>query len=185
VNADSEPIPYFPQDAASFDFELVFHSQYSRIARVIARVVRNPARAEELAAEVLWKLSRTPKAQGANTSGWLYRTATRMGLDELRRQLRREKYEPLFGIGRGIRTPEQLHLENEEQRRVRMVLARLKKTQAELLILRSEGFTYEEIAQALDLNPASIGTFVHRAEEAFRKEFVRRYGRYEQRLQHD
>src|SRR6266699_2258686 len=83
VNADSEPLTQVSVQVAAFDFELVFRAHYSGIARVIVRVVRDPARAEELAAEVFWKLSRTPKAQGANTSGWLYRTASRMALDEL------------------------------------------------------------------------------------------------------
>jgi hypothetical protein len=31
-----------------FDFESVFHAHYARIARVIARVIRDPARSEEL-----------------------------------------------------------------------------------------------------------------------------------------
>jgi DNA-directed RNA polymerase specialized sigma24 family protein len=64
--------------------------------------VGDSGRAEELAAEVFWKLSRTPKAQGANSSGWLYRTATRMALDELRKQLRRKRYEGLFSPGNQV-----------------------------------------------------------------------------------
>jgi len=55
----------------------------------------------------------------------------------------------------------------------------LKKPQSQLLILRSHGLTYHEIAQALDINPTSIGTLLRRAEEAFRKEYVRRYGQYQ------
>jgi RNA polymerase sigma-70 factor (ECF subfamily) len=179
VKADSKPLTGVSRDLPAFDFERVFRAEYAGTARVIARLVRDPARAQELAAEALWKLSRTPSAQGANSSGWLYRTATRLALDELRKQLRREKYERLFGIERTTRTPEDLHLEKEEQRRVREVLAALKKTQAELLVLRSEDLTYEEIARSLHLNPASIGTLLRRAEEAFRKEYIRRYGSYE------
>ena len=179
MKADSEPFTEVPTEAAAFDFASIFRAEYSHIARVIARVVQDSARAEELAAEVFWKLSRTPRAQGANSSGWLYRTATRMALDELRKQLRRKKYERLFTPGRANRTPEQYHQQAEEQDRVRLVLARLKKTQSQLLILRSHGLTYEEIARALDLNPPSIGTLLRRAEEAFRKEYVRRYGQYQ------
>src|SRR5215471_9904356 len=122
-----------PEGAASFDFEAVFRVEYVRVSKVIARVVRDPARAEELAAEVLWKFSRTPKAQGPNASGWLYRTATRMALDDLRKQFRREKYERLFDWVRVTRTPEDVHFENEEQRRVRAILSRMKKSQGQLL----------------------------------------------------
>jgi RNA polymerase sigma factor (sigma-70 family) len=179
VKADSEPFTEFPTETAAFDFETTFRAEYSHIARVIARVVQDPARAEELAAEAFWKLSRTPSAQGANSSGWLYRVASRMALDELRKQLRRKKYEGLFSPGRATRTPEEHHQQAEEQDRVRLVLARLKKTQGQLLILRSHGLTYDEIAQALDINPTSIGTLLRRAEEAFRKEYLRRYGQYQ------
>jgi RNA polymerase sigma-70 factor (ECF subfamily) len=179
VNADSQRLAEVPAEATSFDFEGVFRAEYSGIARLIARIVGESGRAEELAAEVFWKLSRTARAQGANSSGWLYRTATRMALDELRKQLRRKKYEGLLSPKQTSRTPEDIHLEKEEQGRVRRVLARLKKSQAQLLVLRSNGWTYEQIALALEVNPASTGTLLRRAEEAFRKEYVRRYGRYE------
>ena len=48
--------------------------------------------------------------------------------------------------------------------------------QAELLLLRSHGLSYDELASALDLNPVSIGTLLSRAQHAFRKEYVKRYG---------
>lgn len=65
----------------SFDFERVFLANYDRIARVIARVIVDPARAEELAVEAFWKLWKHPQAQGEAAGGWLYRTAVRLALD--------------------------------------------------------------------------------------------------------
>jgi RNA polymerase sigma-70 factor (ECF subfamily) len=165
--------------AAAFDFEAVFRAQYSFVARVISRIVQDPERAQELAAEVFWKLSQTPNAQAGSTPGWLYRTATRMALDDLRKQLRRKKYEQFFSFGRAVRTPEEIHLESEERFRVQTVLAKLKESQAQLLILRSNDLTYEEIAEALGVNLTSIGTLLRRAEEAFRKAFVKKYGPHE------
>ena len=47
---------------------------------------------------------------------------------------------------------------------------------AELLVLRSQDLSYDELASALDLNPASIGTLLSRAQQAFRKEYIKRYG---------
>jgi RNA polymerase sigma-70 factor (ECF subfamily) len=161
---------------ARFDIETIFRAQYGRIARVIARVVRDPARAEELAVEVFLKLWRTPRAQGESSEGWLYRTAVRAGLDELRRRTRRSVYERAADFVRGARTPEAMHQATEEQERVRLVLSALETRQAELLILRSDGLSYDEVASALELNPASVGTFLVRAQEAFRKEYVKRYG---------
>ena len=48
----------------SFDFEAFFHAHYAGAARAVARVTGDSARAEDLAAEALWKLWRTPKAHG-------------------------------------------------------------------------------------------------------------------------
>src|SRR5690348_5578506 len=161
---------------APFDFEEAFRVHYGRIARVIARVVRDPGRAEELAVEVFLKLWRTRSAQGEKMGGWLYRAAVRKGLDELRRRTRRERYETFFGLGPRHPNPEEIHAANEEQERVRFVLALLSRRQAELLLLRGSGLTYDEVAATLDLNPVSVGTLLSRAQEAFRKEYVRRYG---------
>ena len=158
------------------DIETVFHAHYERIARVIARVLRDPSRAEELAVEVFLKWSRSPGAHGENAQAWLYRVAVRAGLDELRRESRRARREQALQFFRHSPTPEDIRASREDQQRVRAVLAAIRPRQAELLVLRSHGLSYEELACALDLKPASIGTFLSRAEQAFRKEYLKRYG---------
>jgi RNA polymerase sigma-70 factor (ECF subfamily) len=75
-----------------------------------------------------------------------------------------------------VPTPEDLRTAAEERENVRLVLAVVAPRQAELLILRSQGLSYEELAAALELNPASIGTLLSRAQDAFRKEYIKRYG---------
>jgi RNA polymerase sigma-70 factor, ECF subfamily len=57
-----------------------------------------------------------------------------------------------------------------------MVLNAIDARRAELLLLRSHGLDYEEIACALGVNPNSIGTLLSRAQQAFRKEYLKRYG---------
>jgi len=165
-------------DEGRLDIETIFRAQYERIARVIARVLRDPARAEELAVEVFLKWSRNPKAQGENSQAWLYRVAVRAGLDELRRQTRRTRREGIVRIVRTSPTPDDLRASKEDQERVRAVLAAIQPRQAELLVLRSHDLSYGELAGALDLKPASIGTFLSRAEQAFRKEYIKRYGQH-------
>jgi RNA polymerase sigma-70 factor (ECF subfamily) len=161
---------------APFDFEATFRAQYERIARVIRRVVHDSARAEELAVEVFLKLWRSPEAQGEKAAAWLYRSAVRKGLDELRRRTRRTRYESFFGFVRAVPTPEDIRAAAEGQERVRLVLAVIQQRHAELLLLRSQDLSYDELASALDLNPASIGTLLRRAQQAFRKEYIKRYG---------
>jgi RNA polymerase sigma-70 factor (ECF subfamily) len=157
---------------AHMDLEASFAEHYGRVARVIAKVIRDPARAEELAVEVFLRWSRRGGAEVA----WLYRTAVRISLDELRRRTRRGRYEALAAFFRATPTPEDLRGSQEEHERVRAVLAAMKTRDAELLLLRSDEASYEELAATLKLNPASVGTLLSRAQRAFRKEYTKRYG---------
>jgi RNA polymerase sigma-70 factor (ECF subfamily) len=176
VNARSPALEQMETREASFDFEAFFHAHYPRMARAIDRVVGDHARAEELAVEAFWKLWRNPRAQGEKAGGWVYRTAVRLALNELRRQARSTRYELLSGPGRRSPTPEEAHAAAEEREQVRKVLAALDGRQAELLLLRGSGLSYSELAAAIDVNPASVGTLIGRAQQAFRKQYLKQYG---------
>jgi len=177
VNAPTDVIAALKDAESCVDIETVFRAHYERIARVIARVTGDPARAEELAVEVFLKLWRTPQAQSEKAGAWLYRAAVRRGLDELRRRTRWARYERLLGfVRRTPATPEEICAASEDQMRVRRVLAALDSRQAELLLLRSDGLSYGDVALALSLNPASVGTLLSRAQQAFRKEYIKRHG---------
>lgn len=160
---------------ASSTFEIIFTAHYEHIARAIARIIHDQGRAEELAVDAFWKLHQNPQAQGEHAGGWLQRTAIRLALDELRRRARRQRYEELLSWLRP-QTPDDLFITSQEQGRVRMVLASMQLRQAELLLLRHDGASYDELASSLHLNPASVGTLLSRAQQAFRKEYIKRYG---------
>lgn len=160
----------------TFDFEAFFHAQYVRAARTVARVTGDPSRAEDLASEAFWKLWRNPQAHGDAAVGWLYRTALRLALNELRGRERRGRYERLSSSAASVATPEEAHAAAEERGQVRAVLADLDSRDAELLLLRAGGLSYNEVAATLEINPASVGTLMARAQRAFRKEYVSRYG---------
>jgi RNA polymerase sigma-70 factor (ECF subfamily) len=179
VNAQSEAVADANTATAPFDIEALFRSHYSRVARIIERVIRDRGRSEELAVEVFLKLWRNEKAQYENVEAWLYRVAVRTGIDGLRRQTRRAHYERTFAWIRprsASSNPEQLHSASEEHERVRGVLSAINPRHAQFLLLRSQDFTYDEVAAILNLNPASIGTLLSRAQESFRKEYIKRYG---------
>jgi len=161
---------------APSEFEAVFEAHYSRIARAIARMTGDAARAEELAAEVFWKLWRNPRLLREEAGAWLYRAAVRTGLNELRHRVRRTRYEGMSSAAAGPPTPEEAHAAAEERDHVRLVLASMKPRQAELLLLRASGLSYEETAAALGISAGGVGTLLGRAQQAFRKEYVKRYG---------
>jgi RNA polymerase sigma-70 factor, ECF subfamily len=177
VNARSMAEPSEIGISNSEGLDAIFRAHYERLARVIGRVIHDQARAEELAVEVFLKWWRNPQAHGEHAEGWLYRTAVREALDELRRQTRRSRFERLFRFVReSPQTPEHLYAVNAEQHRVRTVLGALNRRHAGMLLLWSQGFSYQEIAISLAVNSNYVGSLVSRAQEAFRKEYLKRYG---------
>lgn len=179
VSPSSEAVADSNADETQLDIEVLFRVHYARVARIIARAVRDRARSEELAVEVFLKLWRNQKAQSENVEGWLYRVAVRASFDELRRQRRRGHYERMLAWIQPrppAATPEEIHGVSQKQDRVRSVLSILKPREAQFLLLRSHDFSCQEVASILNVSPTSIGTLVSRAEESFRKEYIKRYG---------
>ena len=162
--------------AAGLDIDSLFRSYYARLARLLYRVTGDTARAEEIASEAFWRLHRKPPPDEANYEGWLYRTGVRLALDHLKKERRRASYEALAPESGAIANPQQALEQKESRDRIRQVLSHLKPEQVALILLRSEGFSYAELAAALHFNLTSAGTLLARAEEAFRKEYVKRYG---------
>src|SRR5215472_6566733 len=158
-------------------FEKLYLEHYGRVVSVLFRVTASRSEAEELSNEVFWKLYRQrllPSPDG-NVGGWLYRTATNLGIDALRKNARRREHESeaarIAFQSRGPSGPLDGVLREEKRRRIRQVLARLKPVQAQALILRASGFSYHEVAEALGVKRVSVGTLILRAEQAFRKHF--------------
>ncbi len=158
------------------DFNTLFTTYYRRLTRLLYRVTGDTARAEEFASEAFWRLYHKPPRDSTNIEGWLYRIGLRLALDYLKKERRRSRYESLallFGVAPD---PHQAVERQEKQDRVRQALASIKPVQAALLLLRSEGLSYAELAATLNLNPASVGVLLTRAGQAFKKEYVKRYG---------
>ncbi|HEY6291095.1 MAG TPA: sigma-70 family RNA polymerase sigma factor [Terriglobia bacterium] len=158
-------------------FERFYLEHYRRVVAVLFRLTTSRSEAEDLANEVFWKLYRRrllPDPDG-NIPGWLYRTATNLGIDGLRKNARRRQREheaaQAAAHSRKNAGPLDEVLRDERRRQVRQVLARLKPLHAEALILRSSGFSYHEVAETLGVKRVSVGTLLLRAEHAFRKHY--------------
>ena len=157
-------------------FDALFRANYRRLARILYRIVGQTDLAEELAAEAFWKLHQRRPANLTNAEGWLCRTGVRLALDALRKGKRRAHYESAAPLPHSPRSPEDDFARGQEHERVRQVLARMKRSHATLLMLRAEGLSYQELATALRLHPASVGTMLARAEGKFKQEYERRHG---------
>ena len=168
-------------------FEALFLRHYSPVVGVLYRLMGDRGLAEELANDVFWRLHRQPwlSHSDGNVAGWLYRTATNLGIDHLRALARRRHHEEA-AVRRGQESsvsPDPLAdmLRAERARRVRFVLAKLKPAQAQILILRASGLSYKELADSLGVKRGTVGTMLVRAETAFQKRFRRMY-RHEEAL---
>ncbi|AMY07026.1 RNA polymerase sigma factor YlaC [Luteitalea pratensis] len=169
--------PLSPQIDPADRFEVLFREHYARVARVIGRIVRDQARAEEMAVDVFVKWRRHPAAHGDGAEGWLYRTAVRAALDAWRRERRWARlHRVLANVSGSPRTPEVLHEREREREQVHATLARLRRRDATALLLWSEDVPYEEIAAALTVRSSSVGSLLKRAQLTFRKEYEARYG---------
>lgn len=164
-------------ESRSLKFESLFVEHWASVYRVLHRLVGDPAEAEDLALEAFLRLYHQTEKQtdGINAGGWLYRVATRLGLNSIRSWKRREQYE--LTAGRYAleesenASPAEILARQEEHRLVRLALSRMNERQSQILILRHSGLSYREIAEALNLTPASIGPLLVRAEREFEKRY--------------
>ncbi len=159
------------------EFEACFEQYWASIYRLLARMLGDPAEAEDLALETFYRLyqhHRQP-ARGFNVGGWLYRVATNLGLEAMRAFKRREHYELTAGRNALDESPEdrpaEILAEEESRRLVRAALGKMNTRQAQLLVMRHSGMAYKDIAAALDLSPTSIGPLLLRAEREFEKRY--------------
>ena len=163
-------------------FEELFLRYYGRIVAVLVRLLGERDRAEELANDVFVKLYRypLPSRPDGNLGGWLYRTATNLGVDALRAAARRRHYEQAAAHSAAQKggTPNPLDEVLREERRnlVRAVLAALRPAQAQILILRSSGLSYNDLAESLGVRRGSVGTMLARAEREFERRYLQMHG---------
>ena len=66
----------------------------------------------------------------------------------------------------------------ETRAKVRAALDRIGERERRLLLLRAEGYSYRDLASALGLNEASVGTLLARAVHAFRAAWEDRNGAF-------
>ena len=161
------------------DFEAVFIEHYARTVAVIQRLLGDRAQAEEIASDAFLKLYRQPSDldRYQNLGGWLYRTASRLGIDALLAANRRRQRDPEAGErlaeASAAAGPLEDVLRAERVKNVRAALSSLKPAQAQILTLRASGLSYKELAEAVGVRSGSVGQRLARAEAAFEKAYRR------------
>ena len=166
----SRPVLSAEQDS----FEALFKAEYGRVAGIANRVLGDAQEAEDVAQEVFIDFHRLHSARAQYAAAWLYRASAHTALNRLRGRRRRAKREETAAIEQAVALdPQGVAEANEERRQLRTALARLPKKPAAVLVLRSSGLSYAEVAEAVGVSTGQIGTLLRRAEAALRKEVNR------------
>lgn len=164
-------------------FEALFTRHYPLVYRILVSLSRSPELAEDTAQEVFLRLHRQQGLLNAlddrEAGKWLSKVATNAGLNALREARRRQARERaeavLLGpaaVDRERAADPALHAAaREEAASIEEALATMAERARACLVLRHSGFSYNEIAAALDIAPGSVGTVLARAEREFRRRY--------------
>ncbi|MBB6732906.1 sigma-70 family RNA polymerase sigma factor [Cohnella zeiphila] len=164
-------------------FQRLFREHYPEVARKLYALTGDYAAAEDLSQEVFLKLYRSPPDRLEAVGAWLHRVLTRVGYDYLRQQtsnkalLEKETARMASWSEAAAPSGETEVIREWEKDVVRRVLQKLSDRDRTALLLREEGYSYEEIAVRLEVNPKIVGTLLARAEARLKK----KYGQEEER----
>lgn len=151
----------------------LFAQYHESLVRMLYRRTGDRDRAEDLAQETF---ARAVEAPPHNPRPWLFAVALNLVREEARTVKRRSRHLELIRAESPVTTanPEDELLRSEEKSRVRRALDRLSERDREALLLKAEGFNYDEIAATTGLAKGAVGTTLARARrrlvEAYRDE---------------
>ncbi len=151
----------------SVDFDDLFQRLYPSLYRYLHRLTGDADVAEDIAQEAFVRLLRQPLPE-AEVRPWLFTVAMNLVRDRARKSERRHRL--LSGappLVTGTALPDDQVEQNERIQAVRAALGKLPDRDRQLLLMREEGFKYEEIAGVIGVAPASVGTLIARALRRF------------------
>ena len=157
------------QPADDLRIEEIFRTVYPALRAYCIRLTGDGDLASDVAQEAFVRLVKHEvTGEDAAIRVWLYKVATHLIRDRHRVESNRARLLAENPIWDGRADGPDRGLERKETReQVRHVLDGLQPRDRELLIMRHGGFSYREIAAALGIAPASVGTLLSRAQRRF------------------
>ena len=152
--------------------EELFHKYYQDVYRYLFSLCRDPALAEELAAEVFLEIVRSYQSfRGASdVRTWLFSVARHRWFAWLRKQGRevptQELREDLLSAERSL---EQQYADRETARRALELLGQESERNRAIVKMRSEGYSFYEIGKKLGISENSARVMDHRTRKKIRQ----------------
>ena len=151
------------------DFDQTFDEQYPSLVRYCHRLTGDRDTAEDIAQEAMVRLFESEvEGSTAGIRAWLFKTATHLVRDRYRvaeNRMRLLSENPV--ITKEPESPERSLERTEARARARHALDLLPSRDKEMLLMRYSGFSYAEIATAMEVATTSVGTLLARAERKF------------------
>jgi len=148
-------------------FEELVRAYQHRVFGVAVRMLGNAAEAEEIAQEVFLRVHRSVgEFRGeAKLSTWLYAITSRLCLNRLASAERRHRRAGAEALADVPASDTGGGLEHDEvETALRQAIAALPEERRIVVVLRDvEGLSYDEIATALNLEPGTVRSRLHRA----------------------
>ena len=165
-------------------FEELYRRYHHRVAAYVRGMVRDDARAEDLAQDAFFSALRGMRATDAPIAfkPWIFEIARNAAIDHWRRTSRAEEVsvDAQGLLRRSDRSrlaaappPETAVIDRERLGHLRGALDELPEVQTRVLVMRDlEGMSYREIAERLDLSRSSVETALFRARRRLEAEYT-------------
>jgi RNA polymerase sigma-70 factor (ECF subfamily) len=140
----------------------LFREYHESLVRMLFRRTGDRDRAEEIAQETF---ARAVAAPPRNPRPWLFAVALNLVREEARKSSRQERRLVLYKVehAEAADAPDQELDRADRIARVRGALDTLSERDREALLLKAEGFSYDDIAATLGLAKGAVGTTLSRA----------------------
>ena len=143
----------------------LFDTYHQPLVRYLTRQTGDRDWAEEIAQETFVRALKQDVI--ASERSWIFAVAMNLMRDEARRDARHRRRLELMRVeakAGSVVMPGPTSMERDEEREMaRQAVAILAERDRDALLMREQGLSYDEIAAALDLSAASVGTTLSRA----------------------
>jgi RNA polymerase sigma-70 factor (ECF subfamily) len=148
------------------DAARLFEQHHESLLRYLVRLTGDVDVAHDAAQEAFTRLVAKPP-RNENPRAWLFTVATNVVRSSAGKARRRAVLLPAGDAraphGDEPPSPEESAFAEDDRVRVRTALAALPEKERMMLLMREEGFTHREIADAISTTTGSVGTMLARA----------------------